>query len=272
MILMANSKCFKNTAGYYLAGLIEGDGYISIIKNNRLLIGITFHIWDKPLALKMISMIGHGYIVKRPGNSIELRFTSKSAILSIINLINGKFRTPKIDQLYKAIRFVNLKYNINIKDLGLDSSGINCNAWLAGFIDANGKFYIRFSKSSKMCKFTLEQRMIYPPTLESFHSILSDICLFLQVNLNVRKRVKASYFTITVYNQKSLSILIDYLKEYPLYTHKHLDYISFNNANNIITSKNHFTVEGAELLLKYKNEMNNKRTNFSWNHLCRFAL
>lgn len=273
---MAKNKCFstkndKLRTGHYLAGLIEGDGYISIITNSKILIGITFNIWDKPVALKLISILGQGNIVKRPGNSIELRFTSKTAILAVINLINGKFRTPKIGALSAAIRFINSRYGINIKDLGLDSSDIKSNAWLAGFIDADGGFQIRHSKNSRMCKFALEQRMTFPSTGHSYKPILSEICSFLQVNLGIRNRIKASYYIIRVENQKSLFILINYLKKYPLYTHRYLDFLSFCAAFDIVVSKNHFTVEGGELLLSHKNEMNNNRTNFTWDHLCRFS-
>jgi hypothetical protein len=88
---------------HYLAGLIEGDGYISITNQNRVIIGITFNIKEIPLAEKLLSLLGKGSIVKRKGNSIELRFSSKKTLCNIIELINGKFRTPKIDQLYKLI-------------------------------------------------------------------------------------------------------------------------------------------------------------------------
>lgn len=93
----------KPISGYYLAGLIEGDGYISITKQNRVILGITFNIKDKPLAEYLLNKIGKGTIVKRKTNSIELRFSAKNTIISIINLINGKFRTPKVDQLHALI-------------------------------------------------------------------------------------------------------------------------------------------------------------------------
>ena len=89
--------------GSYLAGLIEGDGYISITKENRVILGITFNIKDKPLAVFLLTKLGKGTIVNRKTNSVELRFSAKNTIISIIDLINGKFRTPKIDQLYKLI-------------------------------------------------------------------------------------------------------------------------------------------------------------------------
>jgi hypothetical protein len=46
----------------------------------------------------------------------------------MINLINGKFRTPKVKYLYKAIDHINLLYNTNIEKLPLDDSNLGSNA------------------------------------------------------------------------------------------------------------------------------------------------
>lgn len=93
----------KQYISHYLAGLIEGDGYITITNENRVILGITFNLKDKPLAEKLLNYLGKGTIVKRQSNSIELRFSSKKTLYKIIHLINGKFRSPKIEQLYNLI-------------------------------------------------------------------------------------------------------------------------------------------------------------------------
>jgi hypothetical protein len=82
---------------------LEGDGYISITNKNRVILGITYNLKDKPLAEKLISYFGTGFIAKRSNNGIDLRFSSKKTLCQIIQLINGKFRTPKIEQLHKLI-------------------------------------------------------------------------------------------------------------------------------------------------------------------------
>ena len=114
MQILENKKEIIEHLGSYLAGLIEGDGYISITNENRVILGITFNIKDKPLAEKLLNYLGKGFIATRKTNSIELRFSAlaparnpgqgeKKTIIKIITLINGKFRTPKIEQLYKLI-------------------------------------------------------------------------------------------------------------------------------------------------------------------------
>jgi LAGLIDADG endonuclease len=82
--------------GYYLAGLFEGDGYITINNKNKLIFAITYNIKDEPLAKMILNIIGIGHICKRKTNSIELRFTNKTSLCKIVSLMNGKLRTPKV--------------------------------------------------------------------------------------------------------------------------------------------------------------------------------
>ncbi len=253
----------------YLAGLIEGDGYISITNQNRVILGITFNIKDRPLAAKLLNLLGKGTIVPRSGNSIELRISSKKTLCSIIELINGKFRTPKIDQLYKLIDWMNKQHSMDIAKLPLNDSSILNDSWLSGFIDADGNFYIRNSLKQIICKFALEQRMIYPKTNESYNFILNKICLALNVKLHSRIRAvqKDSYYIIRVENQNSIKLLIDYLDIFPLKSSKHLDFLCWKLVFNEIINKNHLTVEGRKIVFTEKGQMNDSRTFFNWDHL-----
>ncbi|OAX30659.1 homing endonuclease, partial [Rhizopogon vinicolor AM-OR11-026] len=212
--------------GHYLSGLIEGDGYISITKKDGVILGITFNFKDKPLAEKLLSCLGKGSIIKRKTNSIELRISHKKTLCQIIDLINGKFRTPKIDQLYKLIDWMNKKHSMNIDKLPINDNAIFNDSWLSGFIDADGNFYIRNSLKQIICKFSLEQRMIYPKTNENYNMILNKICLSLKIKLHIRKRIsiKNSYYIIRVENQNAIKLLISYLDNYPLLSSKHLDF------------------------------------------------
>jgi len=266
----------KEILAHYLAGLIEGDGYISITNENRVILGITFNLKDKPLAEKLLSYLGKGTIVKRKSNSIELRFSSKKTLCNIIRLINGKFKTPKIEQLYNLIDWMNKNHLMNIEKLPLNDNHILNDSWLSGFIDADGNFYIRNSLKQVICKFALEQRMIYPKTNESYHLILNKICLALNLKLNSRIRKDRinqknnSYYIIKVENQNSIKLLIDYLETYPLFSSKHLDFLCWKIAFNEIINKNHMTVEGRKIVSEQKGQMNNSRTFFNWDHLNKF--
>lgn len=175
----------------------------------------------------------------------------------------------KIHQLYLLIDWLNKKHSMNLEKLPLDNSPLHNNSWLAGFIDADGCFYIRNSLKQIICKFNLEQRMIYPKTQESYESILGQICLFLNVKLFVRIRPdkKDSYYVIRVENQNSIKILRGYLDNHSLLSSKYLDYLEWIRAFNEIINKTHFTDEGRKIICCAKNNMNNKRTYFNWEHL-----
>ena len=264
-----NRKEINKNLGSYLAGLIEGDGYISITNQNRVILGITFNITDRPLAEKLLNCLGKGSIVSRKTQSIELRISSKKSLSNVINIINGKFRTPKIDQLYKLIDWMNKKYSVKILKLPIDNSPLTNNSWLAGFIDADGSFYIRYSQKQIICKFSLEQRMIYPKTLESYYTILNKIAIFLNIKLSTRTRLnyKNSYYIIRVVNQNSIKILIDYLNKHFLLSSKYLDFLDWERAFRVIVEKKHLTEEGKHIIFSAKNNMNDKRSCFNWDHL-----
>lgn len=258
----------------YLVGLFEGDGYITINNKNKVIFAITFNIKDEPLAKMILKYIGIGHIVKRKGNSIELRFTSKRSLCKIISLMNGKFRTPKIHQFYLLIDWMNRNHYYNNRNgmkrkLPLDNSPLINNSWLAGFIDSDGGFYIRCSLKQIICKFNLEQRIIYPKTLESYEFILNKICTSFNVKLAVRNRInmKNSYYIIRIENQNSIKLLILYLDNYPLLSSKYLDYLDWKKAFSIIINKTHFTESGRENILLFKNNMNSKRIYYNWDHL-----
>lgn len=54
--------------------------------------------------------------------------TNPYSVIHIINLVNGKFRTAKINALYKAIDNVNKWRNANLLKLRLDTSNLEYNA------------------------------------------------------------------------------------------------------------------------------------------------
>lgn len=122
---------------------------------------------------------------------------------------------------------MNKNHSTDIKKLNYNNCSLLNNSWLSGFIDADGKFYIRNSLRQIICKFSLEQRMVNPKTQESFNLILEQICSSLNVKLytRIRKNNINSYYIIRVENQNSINILIDYLNKYPLLSSKQLDFL-----------------------------------------------
>jgi len=87
--------------GHYLAGLIDGDGYI-----NKHIISIVFNILDLQLAKYLVSRLGFGKIYKiKDKNAYRLEFHSYAGKKKILDLINGKLRgTIKINQVKNLLQ------------------------------------------------------------------------------------------------------------------------------------------------------------------------
>jgi len=92
--------------------------------------------------------------------------------------------------------------------------------------------------------------MIYPKTKESYLPILSQVSLFFNVKLTIRKRFnyKNSYYIIRVENKNSIKIFIFYLKKYPLLSSKHLDFLEWEKSFCVIVDKLHNTEQGKEII------------------------
>jgi len=76
---------------------------------------------------------------------------------------------------------------------------------------------------------------------------------------------------VTVSTLASRIALINYFLEFPLLSSKHLDYLNWVEAHELVSSKQYRTVEGTTKLLELKSSMNNKRSSFNWEHLDSFV-
>jgi hypothetical protein len=119
--------------GYYLAGLIEGDGDIylpSLGKTtlNRVLnprINFTSHINNLFLYATIQSRLGDiGRFQKREGNVLRYIIGDVEGIKKIILLTRNKYRTPKNERFNQLIQFMNKKYLLNNHQSILDQSNI----------------------------------------------------------------------------------------------------------------------------------------------------
>uniref|UniRef100_UPI001D012B71 hypothetical protein n=1 Tax=Coccidioides immitis TaxID=5501 RepID=UPI001D012B71 len=107
------------------------------------------------------------------------------------------------------------------------------NSWLNGFIDADGSFYVQYTKPKTgtkkrkiSCRLRIEQRLLDPKTNLSYFDILNDISSFLNCKL-LTKRQKSTnntYYTLTASSKTSINIIINYFNKYSLFTSKYLDY------------------------------------------------
>lgn len=102
-------------------------------------------------------------------------------------------RTPKINALYRMIYWLNAKGD-NITKLPLDLSPIESNAWLSGFIDADGHFAIKGSKRVYIAfQFYLCQREV-DVSGESFEPLFKKIGEYLLTKVILTKKITSIYY------------------------------------------------------------------------------
>ena len=224
---------------YYIAGLIEGDGTIIVPLSqrdtkNRLTypsIQILFGLMDLPLALMVQQRLGYGTISRKKGkNAYVYTINNTQGLINFISLVNGKFKTAKIEALGRLIEWYKEKDQIDLQLLPLDITSLDSSSWLAGFIEADGHFSLRVSESFKLnkieCKFELSQskNSLYGNS----YNIMKEISEFLNCSLKEFRITSLNpQYRIRTLNSKSNLILTNYLKIYPLQGKKFLDFNSW---------------------------------------------
>nr|AVR57723.1 LAGLIDADG homing endonuclease [Termitomyces sp. T132] len=274
---------FTSNIKYYLAGLWEGDGHIWIPKTTHAPSGkkyaphfaISFAESDYPLVQELKLLIGGSIRYKVENHTYVLTISSISGLIHIINLINGCLKTPKLARFNEMINWINQSTGSFIPTHVVDNSNLMNNAWLAGFIEADGSFDIQVSQTSGgspknrvSARLRLEQRKLDPKTGDSYLNIMTSIATALGVSLNTSiHNDKVEYFLISASSTKSRSIIVNYFSQFPLFSSKRLNYLDWLACHYLIVSKNHTTLEGRKQALKLKSSMNRKRTYFNWDHL-----
>ncbi len=269
----------------YLTGLIEGDGCIHVPKSERSIKGklnypsihIAFPLKDLPLALIIQKNLGFGSIVRQKGaNAYYLIINDNKGIITMVNLLNGNMRTSKIYSLYNLINFLNLKNNeLNLVRLPFCTSPLDSDAWLSGFIEAEGHFSVRATTTGKYpkveCKFEIVQSQ-KNSLGQGQYSVLSELSEFLKTPIKTFKQnTPHPQYRLRTSNLESNLLLINYLNNYPLFGSKFLDFTSWSEILDLFRSGFKYSnADNISKVIKLKSEMNNNRTLFNWDHLNKF--
>ena len=143
----------KDPFGYYLAGLLEGDGHISLPYKgstvlNRILnprIVFTGHINDIELyKFVQYKLNGIGRF-QFTNNVLRYIIGDVKGIYLFINVVHNKIRTPKNEVFNDLITFMNKKYLTSIPESNLDCSDFKLNGWFSGFTEADGHFGVKIT-------------------------------------------------------------------------------------------------------------------------------
>jgi hypothetical protein len=280
--------------GHYLAGLWEGDGHsgglstalLSSHVNHRSTvynpyIAITFHQRNYPLIQACQHLLGGSIRHKEKENAWVLTLRSKCALYKFALLVNNKCRTPKHSELQCLLHWLNTKPEFISLPLGqYDESILSSNAWLSGFLDADGGFKIRFTKAlyhptNQKClqkerialSCVLEQRKIHPKSGLAYEKIMQKIANFFTVPLRESKHNGKLYWLIEVNSYKRLKGIIQYLEKYPLLSSRKHDFHDWCKVYTMIGQKKHLCSYGKKKIAEIKKGMNRKRRYCSWFHI-----
>lgn len=240
--------------GYYLAGLIEGDGHIS--SQNQII--ITFHETDVSLAYFLKEKIGHGNIKKiKNKKAFNYIVSNKEGLIIIINLINGKIKTDnKFNQLTNLYNRLN-KLNNNMELLlPVDKTPLTDNYWLAGFTDADGSLQIKNIKRTRNNKIHESIKLNYQISQKERY-ILDLIKKYIgggYIGKRIHPEGQISYYYEST-SFKNNNKVIEYLNKYNLQSSKYNKYLIYSEIQNMCNNKKHLTKEGLEKIIKLKTSL-----------------
>lgn len=236
----------NESLGYYLAGLIEGNGNIGLIN-----ITIVINYKDIKNAYYLKKLIGYGRVIKYSNNNkvVILIFNKKEGRKKVFELINGKLLGP-----YKYKQLVEQKYDIefNMPIKPIVNFNLWDNPWLTGFSDANGSFGINISKSqiNKIgynIKITFIIKQKYDYLLKYVSKTLGGHIYMFNKNLNIE------IYQYSSINLKNAYNVIKYFSKYPpLHNNKYINFLKWYKVYLIIQDKNHLTQEGLDKIKSIK--------------------
>ena len=219
--------------GYFLTGLIEGDGWFGL---NQLHIILSER--DISLAYLIKKHIGYGNVYKiKNEKAVRYICKNKKGLENILYLINGKLvSTFKYEQLIKH-NYNNI-FNCEIlppsNNLSLD------NYWLAGFTQAKGCFHISIANSkshktgsSVRLEFSIKQNDNIPLKL-----------LYSQLKLGNLSQYSKGIWCYKSSGYKTAAVLIHYFDSFKLFGGKYVDFLKFRKVYIMISEGKHLEEKG----------------------------
>jgi len=219
--------------GYFLAGLIEGDGWFGF---NQL--HIIFSDRDISLAYLIKKRIGHGNVYKiKDKKAVRYICKNYNGLKTILYLINGKLLSSK---KYEQLIVHNYPETFHLDILPPTHNLSLDNYWLAGFTQADGCFYISVVKSkshktgfSVRLEFSIKQNDDIPLKLLISKLKLGNLC---QYHTGIYCYKSSGY--------KTAAVLINYFDLFHVFGGKYVDYLKFRKVYIKISEGKHLEKEG----------------------------
>lgn len=234
----------KEMLGYYLAGLIDGDGHISKIGH----VVISFNKKDVKTAFKLRSHLKYGQIrpVKNK-QACNFIISNKKGVLFLASLIKDKLKHPTRIKQYNE----RLSKKFNIKETSLNTE-INWNTpWFAGFFDTDG--YLRIAILERKNRPRSEVRLLGQIDQKT-DILLKQIQIQFGGYLGYRLKQNTFYYSTVSFG--NMFKLLSYFDKFSLQNDRfYLRYVLIRKSYLLVQEKYHLSNKGLIKLKKYKKKL-----------------
>jgi len=226
----------------WFIGFTEGDGSFGSTRKN-----FSINQKDPKLLFRIKKKLGFGSVIqlKQPGIWRYEVYNNQNC-LRLYYLFNGNLSLKKVIQRF-AHWSRQLKPQISLQQKPFPVSLHN--AWLSGFIEADGTFYARVRKDSRT-KTGFQFVKICSITQKGEKSILENIRVLLESKAMVCSFVQngKTYHRCQIYSLHSHRILIHYLTKYPNLGLKNVAVGVWSKMHGRQERSEHLTVVGLNKL------------------------
>lgn len=140
----SNNTAEEGRFNEWLAGIIDGDGHLSVSKLKYSRCEITMDKMDYHTLMLIKNKLGGSVKLRSGINAYRYRLHNREGMLNLIHRINGNIRnSQRIPALMKVCSVLDIIY---IPAVPL----IPMNAWYSGFFDADGSIFATFDRPSKI--------------------------------------------------------------------------------------------------------------------------
>lgn len=187
----------------WFAGLMDADGCLLLSKAGYTSLELTMGLYDEKTLLEIKQKLNGSIKIKSGANAFRYRLHDRQGILKALKKLNGECQNSKrIPQLKKLCEKMNVPFEFP-KKLTLN------NAWFAGFFDGDGTIHYYFKNG-------------WPQLTISVSNKKYQDCIMFQEFFNgsvyLDKSCQVHKWQIS--NIKDILFFKDYLKKYPLRSHK----------------------------------------------------
>ena len=227
----------------WFIGFTEGDG--SFEQSKRAFI---INQKDPKLLFRIKKKLGFGSVYETSVSGIwRYSVTGTKNCLRLYYLFNQNLALTKT--LHK---FQNWSSQLN-PEMPVQRTPVNItlkNGWLAGFIEAEGGFYARVRKNSRM-KLGLQFQKKFYLTQKGEHQVLNSILCLLESKAQVYKFKQKNeiYNRIDICSLYSHDILLNYLNNYSLFGNKNISICVWRKMHGRQIRSEHLTDKGLKKLI-----------------------